>query len=243
MLFTPGGPAPDGVRTPRQRGLTAPGNRGSRSRWHPSEPGGVGFRRPWCQAGAVVRVDYDQEAERFEAGRRVPVEVLEPWRRQIERFLPQSEKPLVDLGAGTGIWTGALSVWFNIPVVAVEPSNGMRSVGTTVGLPPRAHYVAARAEALPLGDSTCGAAWLSTVVHHLTDIEVCAMELRRVLSGGAPVMIRNSFPGRQDEVELFRHFPAAGAVTATWPTVEEVVATFARAGFANSALIRVHEDR
>jgi ubiquinone/menaquinone biosynthesis C-methylase UbiE len=199
--------------------------------------------RPWYHAGPVVRVDYDREAEHYEAGRRLPVEVLEPWRAQIERFLPQSEKPLLDLGAGTGIWTRAFSVWFHVPVVAVEPSTGMRSVGTTTGLPDRAHYLAAQAEALPLGHSTCKAAWLSTVVHHLTDIEACAMELRRVLSDGAPVMIRNNFPGRQDEVELFRHFPAAAAVAATWPAVEEVVATFARAGFANSTLNRVYEDR
>jgi SAM-dependent methyltransferase len=191
----------------------------------------------------VARVDYDQEAEHYEAGRGVPIEVLEPWRGPIERFLPQSEQPLLDLGAGTGIWTRAFSQWFSVAVVAVEPSTGMRSVGTRARLPENAHYVAAQAEALPLGDSTCRAAWLSTVVHHLTDIEVCAMELRRVLSDGAPVMIRNNFPGRQDEVELFRHFPAAAAVAATWPTVEDVVATFAGAGFANNQLIRVHENR
>ena len=187
----------------------------------------------------MVRVDYDQEAEHYEAGRRLPIEVLEPWRGQIERFLPQSKKPLLDLGAGTGIWTRAFSVWFHVPVVAVEPSSGMRSVGTAAGLPESAHYIAAQAEALPLRDSTCGAAWLSTVVHHLRDIEVCAMELRRVLSEGAPVLIRNNFPDLQAEVELFRHFPAAAAVAAEWPTVEEVVDTFVRAGFANSALARV----
>ena len=191
----------------------------------------------------MVRVDYDREAKHYEAGRRVPLEVLEPWRGQIERFLPQSEKPLLDLGVGTGIWTRAFSMWFNVPVIAVEPSDGMRSVGIAAGLPETGHDIAAPAEALPLGDSTCRAAWLSTVVHHLADIEVCAMELRRVLSDGAPVMIRNNFPDRQAEVELFRHFPAAAAVAAAWPTVEEVVATFAGAGFTNSALVRVYEDR
>ncbi len=200
-------------------------------------------KSPWCHAGPVVRVDYDREAEHYEAGRRVPIESLEPWHGMIERLLPQSEKPLLDLGAGTGIWTGAFSVWFNVPVVAVEPSTGMRSVGTTTGFPESAHYISAQAEALPLGDSTCRAAWLSTVVHHLTDIEVCAMELRRVLIKGAPVMIRNTFALRHDEVELFSHFPAAAAVAAAWPTVEEVVATFAGAGFANSALTRLHEGR
>jgi len=199
--------------------------------------------RPGCHAWRVVRVDYDRQAERYDVGRRVPIETLEPWRGVIEHILPETEKPILDLGAGTGIWMGAFSVWFNIPVVAVEPSTGMRSVGTAAGLPERARYVSARAESLPLGLSTCRAAWLSTVVHHLTDMQVCAMELRRVLMEGAPVMIRNTFALRHDEVQLFRYFPAAAAVAAAWPTVQQVVATFAGAGFANSVLTRMHEDR
>ncbi len=193
--------------------------------------------------GPVVRVDYDREAEQYDAGRRVPIERLESWRGLIEPLLPQSEEPLLDLGAGTGIWTGAFSAWFDVPVVAVEPSTGMRSVGIAAGLPQSAHYVAARAEELPLGDSTCRAAWLSTVVHHLTEIQACATELRRVLIDGATVMIRNTFATRHDEVELFRHFPAAAVVAAAWPTVDEVVEIFAGADLANSALIRVHEGR
>ncbi len=64
-----------------------------------------------------------------------------------------------------------------------------------------------------------------------------------MLSDGASVLIRNNFPDLQAEVELFRHFPAAAAVAAAWPTVEEVVGTFAGAGFAYTALVRVYEDR
>jgi hypothetical protein len=56
-------------------------------------------------------------------------------------------------------------------------------------------------------------------------------------------MIRNSFPGRLDEVELFRHFPAAAAVAAKWPTLEQTVSTFADAGFAEGSIIRVREGR
>lgn len=54
-------------------------------------------------------------------------------------------------------------------------------------------------------------------------------------------MIRNMFPGRLEEVELFRHFPAAAAVAAHWPTLEQVVATFAEAGFTQN--VRVREER
>jgi ubiquinone/menaquinone biosynthesis C-methylase UbiE len=107
----------------------------------------------------------------------------------------------------------------------------------------KTHYVATRAETLPFGAATCGAAWLSTVIHHLSDLNACARELRRVLARGVPVMIRNSFPGRLDEVELFRYFPAAAAVAAKWPTLEQTVSTFADAGFAESSITRVREGR
>ena len=52
-------------------------------------------------------------------------------------------------------------------------------------------------------------------------------------------MIRNSFPGRLEEVELFKHFPAAAAVAAHWPTLEHVVATFAEAGFTQHRIVTV----
>jgi len=56
-------------------------------------------------------------------------------------------------------------------------------------------------------------------------------------------MIRNSFPGRDDEVELFRFFPAAAAAAAHWPTLKQVVSTFAEAGFTQNRVVRVRERR
>jgi ubiquinone/menaquinone biosynthesis C-methylase UbiE len=190
----------------------------------------------------VVRVDYDREAEHYRAGREVPLERLEPWRPLLGAFLRPGDEPLLDIGAGTGLWARAFVTWFDARVVAVEPSPGMRKVGAGLGLPSRSCYVAASAEHLPLRRAEFRAAWLSTVVHHLTDLPACARELRRALVEGAPVMIRNSFSGRLDEVELFRHFPAAAAVAAHWPTLESVVATFAEAGFNQNRVVRVREE-
>jgi SAM-dependent methyltransferase len=191
----------------------------------------------------VTGVDYDAEAERYQAGRGVPVETLAPWRAELTAYLPNGRSPLLDLGAGTGIWTRALASWFNLGIVALEPSAGMRSVAAQVGIPTKASYVAGIAEALPFGGATFGAAWLSTVLHHLSDLSTSARELRRVLTEGAPVLVRNSFPGRHEEVELFKHFPAAAAVAARWPSLDEVVSKFAEAGFARSRVVRVREGR
>ena len=153
------------------------------------------------------------------------------------------DEALLDIGAGTGLWTRAFRTWFRADVVAFEPSSGMREVGTEIGLHSSSCYVAGSAEHLPFGRSVFRAAWLSTVVHHLTDLPACAQELRRTLVDGASVMIRNSFPGRLEEVELFRHFPAAAGVAAHWPSLERVVGTFDEAGFTHNRVITVREER
>jgi ubiquinone/menaquinone biosynthesis C-methylase UbiE len=190
-----------------------------------------------------VRIDYDREARHYRAGREVPLEQIEPWRPVIGAFIRPGDEPLLDIGAGTGLWTRAFVTWFDAEVVALEPSSGMREVGSEIGLPSQACYVAASAEHLPFGRPLFRAAWLSTVVHHLTDLFACASELRRTLVEGTSVMIRNSFPGRLEEVELFRHFPAAAGVAAHWPALEQVVATFAEAGFTQNRVVTVREER
>ncbi len=153
------------------------------------------------------------------------------------------ETSLFSIGAGPGLWTRAFVTWFDAAVIALEPSSGMREVGAQIGLPSRACYVAGSAEHIPLASAVFRAAWLSTVVHHLTDLSACATELRRTLTEGAPVMIRNSFPGRLEEVELFRYFAAAAAVAAHWPTLEQVVGTFTEAGFTQNQVVTVREER
>jgi ubiquinone/menaquinone biosynthesis C-methylase UbiE len=173
----------------------------------------------------------------------VPLEQIEPWRPVIGACIGPGDEPLLDIGAGTGLWTRAFRTWFDADVIALEPSSGMREVGTEIGLPSSSCYVAGRAEHLPFGRSVFRGAWLSTVVHHLSDLSACATELRRTLVDGTSVMIRNSFPGRLEEVELFRHFPAAAGVAAHWPSLEQVVATFDEAGFNQNRVVTVREER
>ena len=84
-------------------------------------------------------------------------------------------------------------------------------------------------------------AWLSTVVHHLGDRPACAAELRTVLCRDAPVLIRNSFPFRHEEIMLFRFFEATQRYANAFPRVEQVAGDFALAGFEMIDLIRVHE--
>jgi ubiquinone/menaquinone biosynthesis C-methylase UbiE len=97
------------------------------------------------------------------------------------------------------------------------------------------------ASTLPLPDQSADAAWLSLVIHHVPDLEAAAHEIRRVLRPGAPVLIRQGFPGRCDRVELVHWFPETARVVETYPSVTDTCEAFAAAGFHQEALEQVRE--
>ena len=196
----------------------------------------------------MARVDYDRMAPAYVTGRALPPEGMAPWRDAIRPWLSRDlgdRSPVLDLGAGTGQFAAAIAGWFGVEVVAVEPSGGMRAQAARAFPHGGVRWVAGLAERLPLGDRTCAWAWVSTVVHHLDDLEAAAAELRRVLRPAAPVLVRQAFPGRMDEISLYRRFfPAAGASLVEGgglPSVERLSAVFAGAGFRAEALQAVDQ--
>jgi ubiquinone/menaquinone biosynthesis C-methylase UbiE len=75
----------------------------------------------------MARVDYDQMAPSYDRGRLLSLEGLEGWRATLAAWLPPPDGlPVLDLGAGTGLFATAIATWFDVGVVAVEPSAGMR---------------------------------------------------------------------------------------------------------------------
>jgi ubiquinone/menaquinone biosynthesis C-methylase UbiE len=186
----------------------------------------------------VARISYDdQTATAFKAVREVPLDGLASWQDAVRRYLrPEPGMTLADIGAGTGAFAAAFSDWFGIDIIAVEPSASMRAQ-----IPRRAgiSVLDGDAGALPLADACAGAAWLSTVIHHIPDLEAAAREIRRVLRQGAPVLIRQAFPGRSGRIGLVRWFPETARTIDTYPTVEQTCRAFAAAGFEQEALEQV----
>jgi ubiquinone/menaquinone biosynthesis C-methylase UbiE len=188
----------------------------------------------------MARIDYDEQtAAAYKAVREVPRDGLSEWRDAVRRHLrPWPEMTLVDIGAGTGQFAAAFSEWFDLSVLAVEPSAAMRD---QIPRTPAIQVLAGTASALPLPDASADAAWLSLVLHHIPDLGAAAHEIRRVLRPGAPVLIRQGFPGRLDRVELLRWFPETARAVDTYPSLEETCTAFAVAGFHQHALEQVRE--
>jgi len=145
---------------------------------------------------------------------------------------------LVDIGAGTGQFAAAFGDWFGLDILAVEPSAAMRA---HIPRRPDIRVLEGHASALPLPDDSADGVWLSLVIHHIPDLEAAAREIRRVLRPGAPVLIRQGFPGRVDRNEFIRWFPETARMVDTNPSLEQTCQAFAAAGFSRDALEPVPE--
>jgi ubiquinone/menaquinone biosynthesis C-methylase UbiE len=189
-----------------------------------------------------VPVDYERIAARYDAGRALSLTSIDGWRTILSPYIAVSKLPVLDLGSGTGLWSEALATWFDVSMVGVEPSYAMRRTAAAKDHPSSVSLVGGDAERIPLRDRSCGCAWLSTVVHHIPDLRASARELRRVLHDRGPVLIRNSFGDRLENITWLRYFPAARSLAARrWPTVEATADAFASEGFVVEALHSIPE--
>lgn len=179
----------------------------------------------------MARVDYDEMSTRYDAGRHLDDWQVEPLRPVMAAELPVGTTRVLDLGSGTGQWSGRQARWFGVDVVGVEPSAGMRANAPSGA---RVHVVAGVAERVPLRDDCVDAAWLSVVVHHFDDLRAAAREIRRVVRDGGRVLLSSAVPDllpRDPSVveQCVRDAGMEGTVTypgLLFPTSLDMIATF-----------------
>lgn len=184
----------------------------------------------------MARVDYDKQSKVYARGRELPPEAYATWTVVARRHIGEPDNPIVDIGSGTGRFSGVLADAFGT-VIAVEPSAGMRTQA-----PPhdRVMRIGGSAEHLPLRDATSDAAWLSNVIHHFEDVPAAAREIRRVLTADAPVLIRGAFGGRP-VASLYDYFPGTEKTIDSFPTVDDITGVFLSAGFTSFSIEKVEQ--
>src|SRR3954467_6457802 len=101
-------------------------------------------------------------AGRFTASRALRDVVLDEWVERIRRQIgPARRAVAVDLGCGTGRFTGVLARHFADVVVGVDPSGPMLAAAAAQAAGAAGvHFVRAAAERLPLDESTADLVFL-----------------------------------------------------------------------------------
>jgi ubiquinone/menaquinone biosynthesis C-methylase UbiE len=184
-------------------------------------------------------------ATAYDAGRSLGQAAVETWSQVVRPFLVElGDGPVLDVGAGTGRFSGHLAEWSGGRVIAMEPAPAMASRAKAKGMH-GVDVVVGAAEAIPVRDHAVAVAWLSQVVHHLDDIDTAARELKRVVQPGGRLLLRGEFrqhgttgTGSAD-FAVYRYFPAARRVADAFPTRRRVLEAFGSAGFAEETSVTV----
>jgi ubiquinone/menaquinone biosynthesis C-methylase UbiE len=187
----------------------------------------------------MPRADYEGwMADAYDAGRRLGPEAFATWGDAARPWLgAPSGGAVVDLGAGTGRFSGELARWSGGDVVAVEPTAAM-ATRARAKRQPGVCVVRARAESLPLADRSVRAAWVSQVLHHVDDLPTAARELARVVHPGGHLLLRGELRGDDGlpqsgvTLTIYRYFPEADRLARTFPGRNELLGTLGAAGFA-----------
>lgn len=188
------------------------------------------------------KTDYDGQMYKvYHDARVILPETKTLWMDVVRRHVGDAAiGTILDLGCGTGRFSTLLADAFGANVIGVEPSEKMRAEADDKSVHPRVRYVAGAGEKIPVEDGLCDMAWLSMMIHHVSDMAATARELHRVLRPGAPAFVRNCFSGRLDEIPTYEFVPSARAADdERLPSVEEVRAAFEEAGFGFVALDQV----
>jgi len=169
----------------------------------------------------------------YDAGRGYSRQTLDKWLAAIETAAggPRRIEAILDLGCGTGRYSGALAEHFGAPVTAIDPSEKMLAESRRKHAP-NVTCLQGHGENLPLGDVSVDLVFMSMVFHHFSDPGQVARECRRVLRDGGRVVLR---AGSIDEIDGYPYLPffprTEQLIRNSLSSVEAMQAPFREAGF------------
>lgn len=177
--------------------------------------------------------DDERLANAYEHGNEMPEESLRAWVALIGSQLPCPSPSIVEIGAGTGMFSAAMARRLEgSSVLAVDTSEPMLAEARRHHPHPGVRYASGSAEAVPAPADTFDLAFLSRVIHHLPDRTAAARELARVLRADGKVIVRTTFRERLDAL-VYDYWPRLRSIDERrFPGERELIAEFAAAGFA-----------
>jgi ubiquinone/menaquinone biosynthesis C-methylase UbiE len=177
-------------------------------------------------------MDYDQTTmpEVYDRARTPPAGVLDMWMDRIAVALAGRDiADIIDLGCGTGRFTGALANRFSARVIGIDPSQKMLAQATAKELLDGVTFVHGAGERIPCPDDSADLVFSSMAFHHFADRRAVASECRRVLRKDGVVCVRNSL--REHGTPYTAYFPNFAASLASLPSANDIVSAFTSSGF------------
>ena len=176
-------------------------------------------------------IDYGQVASAYDDSRRVePAVAVE----LIEGLRLLGARSVLEVGAGTGNYTGALTA-SGFSVTALDRSPAMVEIGAHKTA---ARWILADASALPLRTRSVDAIAAVNVLHHLPGCHAALAEFRRVARMGAVMqaVVRENL-----ETLWYRHyFPEIDEVLLPLhPTLGSLITAMFHAGFSRVAAAKI----
>jgi ubiquinone/menaquinone biosynthesis C-methylase UbiE len=175
--------------------------------------------------------DSADAGERYKVARALPASTERMWTDVAQTVIrPFAPKQILDLGAGSGRFVRRLGETFEVPVIAVEPSDSMLEAGKR-DLP--GQWLKGSAEDIPLESESVDLVWMSQVYHHISDPGKALREMHRVSRPGGFLAIRNGTVENNDSVPWMKCFPKALAFDERrLPTEENLIRQVTGGGFA-----------
>ncbi len=162
-------------------------------------------------------MDYDQTCvpESYDAGREISADKKREFIARFAQTIGSANvHKIIDLGCGTGRFSGALAEIFDANVLGVEPSAKMIERARAKHSDVRLRFLEAPGEALPVDDSSIDMVFMSMVLHHLAEPAKVALECWRALRAGGHVCIRNAMADEIDSYPYLDVFPSIRTIIA-----------------------------
>lgn len=179
-----------------------------------------------------MNYDHTRIPENYDRARDHGTGVLRQWMALVAAHAPPDAGVILDLGCGTGRFSGPLAQQFNATVVGVDPSEKMlREAGKKIGAP-RVCYARGIAEAIPVNADSADLVFASMVFHHFRDPFQVARECGRVLRPRGRVFLRTASREQIARYPYLPFFPAARPLLEQrLPSIRAQRAVFEEAGF------------
>ena len=149
-------------------------------------------------------------ADTYRRLRTLPASTMALWRAVLRGLAPAGgARAVLDVGCGTGRFSGCLAETFDATVIGLDASIPMLEAAERDSA---VRYVAGMAEAMPVKAAMIDLAFLSMMWHHVTDAARAVAELARVLRPGGVVIVRTPTREILNEFPFLTFFPESSAL-------------------------------